>query len=241
MKRLGLWLLVLLLGAGCARAGEGPVGLAGLPRAAAQPATSGLVFAYEGVNGYAGSYWATGVDADGRVVAVVDGVPRTGRLDAAAVRVLVEAAAAAMRGVGETHDCQMTDLSNESFRLVTRSGILTAQTYGLGCGRTAALKRLGAFRDALAEVTGQATEPYIPPAVIVWTGMAGGDPPGAEMPAWPLAAYPPDSLPDHAPSRLPGEVVAQLTPGGAGRTLYAYQGRAYWLQWRPVLPEFPEP
>lgn len=240
MRRWWL-LLVLMLVAGCAPAGGGgKEGLAALHRASVEPAGQGLVFGYQGRNGYAGFYWATAVYADGQVIAATEAGVRTGLLSPEQVRILVGAATAAVKPAGEARDCQATDLSDETFEVRTRTGTVEARTYGLGCGRTAHLKRLTAFREALAEITARATEPHTPVKVLVWAGQAGTEAPGPAVAPWPLPDHPPDAFPAERYRELPGEVAGRLSPE-VGRAVYAHNGRLYWLQWQPVVPELPLP
>ncbi len=216
--------------------------MADLPNEVVAPVEDGLVLHYEGINGFAGAWWTIAVYADGAVIATTDAGLRRGRISGDQLRSLSGTAAKAIRGVGDARDCKATDLSNETFRLRTSTEELHATVYGLGCGSTAALKRLARFRAELSSIRAQATESYTPPAVLVWVGKTGGSEPSPVPPAWPLPDHPPFLFPNDDPLRLPGEWVTVLPyrRGGSVGDVYEYQGKAYWFQWRPVLPGIAE-
>lgn len=246
---LSVVLLTLSMGTGCSRSGvqytppvrtpsvqQTPPIMTNLPPENVVPAKEGLVFYYQGVNGYAGAWWATAVYADGQILSTADKGLRSGRITVEQVDLLANAAAMAIHGVGKAQDCNATDLSEETFRLRTKGEELFTTVYGLGCGSTDQLKHLAAFRDALSTIQEKATEPYTPPTVLVWVGKTGGPEPNPLPPKWPLREHPPSIFPASNHLELPGDLASVLAKGGASRAVYEYEGQAYWLQWRPVLP-----
>jgi hypothetical protein len=210
------------------------------PTEKVSPPTEGLLFHYALVHSFGGNLQTLTVYADGLILAnTVQGF-RSGRLGADELQQLVTEGARAIRGVGSTNACEgVSDGSGEGFRLRTSTEELTASVNQLACGRQSNLKRLVAFRNGLAALRAKATTPYTPPAVLIKTNTGTTVQPGDSFPPWPL----PDVAPDPSGKllRLPGGVVALLPQNQRLNGVYRYMESNFILQWRPVLPEIPEP